>query len=151
VALVDLRAVEPQFPIQVTTLRHSIEEARVLFPVGAATWTTGSGADIDAVADAVRRLNAATAELGYSAHYLLVGRTDTTGSRETNRTLSQRRADAVRAALVARALPPGQLLSRGVGTSDPLRSDDVATARRINRSVSIVVRLTVTGDEGNVP
>jgi OOP family OmpA-OmpF porin len=148
VGFLDLHAVEPRFSSEIATLRRIVEETRVLFPIGSAVWEAGSDADLDAVTAGVRRLNAAISAVGFTARYDVIGRTDTTGSRETNRTLSQRRADAVRATLVARGLSAGQLLSRGIGTTDPLRSDDPATAARINRSVSFAVRLTVTGSEG---
>jgi OOP family OmpA-OmpF porin len=148
VGYLDLHAVEPRFSSEIATLRQTVEATRVMFPIGSASWEMGAGTEIDAVASGMRRLNAAIGAIGYTVRYDLIGRTDITGSRETNRTLSQRRADAVRTALVAQGLSAGQLLTRGVGTTDPLRSDDPATAAQINRSVSFVVRLSVTGSEG---
>ena len=67
------------------------------------------------------------------------GHTDDTGTHAVNMALSQARADAVRAALVAAGVDAGHLVADGVGAARPLvdgKSDD---ARAQNRRVELVV------------
>lgn len=67
------------------------------------------------------------------------GHTDAQGSDESNRALSQRRADAVREYLEGRGVPPEQIRSVGKGESEPIASNDTAEGRANNRRVEIVV------------
>ena len=54
-------------------------------------------------------------------------------------TLSDRRADAVREALVERGVEPERLLARGYGLSRPLEAGTSDEARSVNRRVELVV------------
>lgn len=67
------------------------------------------------------------------------GFTDSTGSKEQNQTLSEKRAWAVKAALVARGLPSNRIDARGYGPSFPVAGNDTATGRQLNRRVEIVI------------
>lgn len=70
-----------------------------------------------------------TAEIG--------GHTDNTGSEEGNNALSQARADAVVAALVARGLPAAALSAQGYGASQPIASNDTDEGRAANRRTTV--------------
>jgi outer membrane protein OmpA-like peptidoglycan-associated protein len=67
------------------------------------------------------------------------GFTDSTGSKEQNQTLSEKRAWAVKAALVARGIPSNRIDARGYGPSFPVAGNDTATGRQLNRRVEIVI------------
>lgn len=56
---------------------------------------------------------------GY-ARIIVTGHTDTVGSAEYNQGLSERRADAVRTALVEMGVPNDQIMTRGLGQTQPL-------------------------------
>lgn len=71
------------------------------------------------------------------------GHTDATGSPEANLTLSLRRAEAVRDALVARGVAAARIVVSGEGAADPVASNDDAQGRARNRRV--VVRLLGSG------
>jgi outer membrane protein OmpA-like peptidoglycan-associated protein len=62
------------------------------------------------------------------------GYTDPTGSEDYNLKLSQRRADAVRNALIQRGIDPARLNAIGMGECCPISSDNAA-----NRRVSLVL------------
>lgn len=68
----------------------------------------------------------------------ITGHTDRAGSAASNLELSLRRAEAVRAALVARGVPESLLSVRGVGESDPFVPTADGVARPENRRVEIL-------------
>ncbi len=69
----------------------------------------------------------------------IAGYTDSTGSDEFNLKLSGQRADAVRMFLVQQGLNPDTVTSMGMGSADPVASNDTAAGRQQNRRVEIVV------------
>ena len=71
---------------------------------------------------------------------VIVGHSDSSGDLEMNRALSERRAEAVRAALVERGVAPGQLAAEGVGYLAPLTANSTEEGRAINRRVELVLR-----------
>lgn len=70
---------------------------------------------------------------------LIEGFTDSTGSADHNLQLSQRRADAVRAALVGLGVPQEKITTRGYGEAYPVASNVDAPSRQLNRRVEIVM------------
>jgi outer membrane protein OmpA-like peptidoglycan-associated protein len=67
------------------------------------------------------------------------GHTDAQGSAGHNADLSQRRADAVRSALVARGYPSDRITTAGLGEDQPVADNASAEGRANNRRVEIVV------------
>jgi outer membrane protein OmpA-like peptidoglycan-associated protein len=68
------------------------------------------------------------------------GHTDNTGSHERNMTLSQERADAVRAWLVNAGVAEGRLEAKGYGPDHPLGPNKTAADRARNRRVQLIIR-----------
>lgn len=71
---------------------------------------------------------------------LIVGHSDNEGALQANIDLSQRRAEAVRDALIDRGVPEAQLEARGVGFLAPLTTNTTEIGRNINRRVELVLR-----------
>ena len=70
------------------------------------------------------------------------GHTDSTGSDETNKTLSQQRADAVKNYLVSQdGLAAEQISAIGFGESHPVASNETADGRSQNRRVEFIFAL----------
>jgi OOP family OmpA-OmpF porin len=69
------------------------------------------------------------------------GHTDSTGSEEKNQHLSQRRAESVRAYLVANGtLPQEKIIAVGYGSTRPLASNKTVEGRAINRRIDVIIR-----------
>jgi outer membrane protein OmpA-like peptidoglycan-associated protein len=93
-------------------------------------------------AESLAQFNRIKAELAArpAPEIIVVGHTDRVGAVEYNDALSLRRAEIVRAALIATGIAPTQIESAGRGEREPAVAtpDEVAEAR--NRRVEITVR-----------
>ena len=70
---------------------------------------------------------------------LIEGFTDSTGSSDHNLQLSQRRAEAVRNALIGLGVKSDKIATRGYGAAFPVASNADAGSRQLNRRVEIVL------------
>jgi outer membrane protein OmpA-like peptidoglycan-associated protein len=77
---------------------------------------------------------------------LIEGHTDSTGSRSINQPLSERRADAVRSALVGMGIGGDRIETRGYADVYPVASNNNAAGRQMNRRVEIIL----SDDKGNI-
>ncbi|MGE4532083.1 MAG: OmpA family protein, partial [Acidithiobacillus sp.] len=68
----------------------------------------------------------------------LDGHTDAVGSAEFNQRLSEDRARAVKAALVADGVPAQQIATRGLGATQPVADNSTDAGRAKNRRVEVV-------------
>lgn len=66
------------------------------------------------------------------------GHTDSQGKFETNLTLSQARADAVRLYLINRGVDAGRIKAVGFGSSKPIADNRTAKGRQQNRRIEVV-------------
>ncbi|MEM9270778.1 MAG: OmpA family protein, partial [Pseudomonadota bacterium] len=71
----------------------------------------------------------------------IVGHSDTQGALDSNRALSQRRAEAVRATLLEQGVPASQVAATGIGSLSPRDTNATPEGRARNRRVEIVVRV----------
>jgi outer membrane protein OmpA-like peptidoglycan-associated protein len=67
------------------------------------------------------------------------GFTDNIGSDSYNQDLSERRAEAVKAALVNRGIDPGRVATEGHGKAYPVASNGDSGGRQLNRRVEVVI------------
>ncbi len=67
------------------------------------------------------------------------GYTDSVGGDTFNLGLSQRRADAVRAALTSRGIDASRITARGFGEANPVANNDTAAGRQRNRRIEVVI------------
>jgi outer membrane protein OmpA-like peptidoglycan-associated protein len=70
---------------------------------------------------------------------LVLGHADTSGAMETNRKLSQERAQAVGAIFRLSGLQRDRLMLKGVGSDSPRAANDSAQGRSLNRRVEIIL------------
>jgi outer membrane protein OmpA-like peptidoglycan-associated protein len=103
----------------------------VTFPNNSATIQPGLLAELDRIAQVLRN---------YPQTMIRVeGHTDSIGSETYNLDLSQRRAMAVKSALVQRGIGAGRIQEMGFGKSQPVAANDTEAGRQRNRRVEIKV------------
>jgi outer membrane protein OmpA-like peptidoglycan-associated protein len=108
----------------------------VLFDTGRAELKSGAGRKMDQlgqflVEHADRRVQ-------------IDGFTDSVGTDSYNEDLSQRRADAVKAALINRGVQPSRIGTEGYGKAYPVANNNDSGGRQLNRRVEVVIG----GDNG---
>ena len=79
------------------------------------------------------------------AQIFLAGYTDSTGDERVNQSLSLKRAEAVRAALLREGVAPGRIEYEGFGDANPVASNDTYQGRASNRRVEIQLRSSGVG------
>lgn len=103
----------------------------VLFDTGGHTLSPDAKKRLDVVAHALKD--------NPTRAVTIAGYTDNQGRSETNRTLSQKRADAVRAYLEKQGVPATRLASEGRGDTNPVATNDTEEGRADNRRVEITM------------
>ncbi|HEU0201299.1 MAG TPA: OmpA family protein [Burkholderiaceae bacterium] len=110
----------------------------VLFDTGSANLKPGAKRKLDQLAEFMKQ---------HSERKLRIeGFTDSTGSVDTNQVLSERRAAAVRTALIERGVAPERVETVGYGPAFPVASNADAAGRQQNRRVEIVI----SDEQGNL-
>jgi len=103
----------------------------VLFDTGATQIKAGGMRAVQKLADVLKE---------YPQRSVLIeGFTDSTGGSEYNQGLSDRRAKAVRTALLDSGVSADRITDRGYGQAFPVASNATASGRQLNRRVEIVV------------
>ena len=79
------------------------------------------------------------------------GHTDSIGSDQYNQQLSEKRAESVRAYLIANGVTPDSVTAEGFGKADPVADNSTAQGRKLNRRVDMVVSGDVIGTQIGSP
>lgn len=75
------------------------------------------------------------------------GHTDSVGSEDSNRGLSERRANSVKSYLVGQGVASSRLSATGMGEGSPVAGNDSVTGRQQNRRVEVIIANTVTSSK----
>jgi outer membrane protein OmpA-like peptidoglycan-associated protein len=102
----------------------------VLFDTGRATLKPGADRTIDRLAQALKD--------NPNTKVQIEGHTDSVGGDDYNMALSERRAEAVSAALRMRGVPSDRYEAKGLGKDFPVASNSTAEGRQQNRRVEII-------------
>lgn len=70
---------------------------------------------------------------------IVEGYTDSTGTASHNQSLSERRADSVRAALVKMGVDPARIVAQGYGKEYPVADNNSTSGRAMNRRVEVTI------------
>ncbi len=122
-------SITPPPPARVTVGKEKLElNEKVYFDTGKASIQTVSYSLLDEVAAALKSHDDLK-------HVEVEGHTDNTGKAKFNKTLSQERANAVRAYLVNKGVDESRLSAKGFGSEKPVDSNKTAKGREANRRV----------------
>jgi outer membrane protein OmpA-like peptidoglycan-associated protein len=108
----------------------------VLFDTGKAQLNPGSSRKLDQLAQFLNEHPERRVQID--------GFTDSVGTDSYNLSLSQERADTVKASLVSRGVDRSRIGSQGYGKGFPVASNDESGGRQLNRRVEVVIG----GDDG---
>ena len=100
---------------------------QITFNAGSATIDNQAARVMDEIAEVLRSCGRIEMEIG--------GHTDSQGSLEGNMRLSQQRAEAVIAGLLARGIPVSDLVAKGYGPEFPIADNATAAGREANRRI----------------
>jgi outer membrane protein OmpA-like peptidoglycan-associated protein len=103
----------------------------VLFDTGRAELKSGASRKIDQLAQFLVEHSDRRVQID--------GFTDSVGTDSYNEELSQRRANAVREALIARGVDSSRIGTEGYGKSYPVASNNDSGGRQLNRRVEVVI------------
>jgi outer membrane protein OmpA-like peptidoglycan-associated protein len=103
----------------------------VLFDTGRAELNPGAATKMDQLTEFLKEHPDRRVEID--------GFTDSVGSDAYNEELSERRANAVKAALVSRGVDPTRINTQGYGKAYPVASNSESGGRQLNRRVEVVI------------
>lgn len=131
--------------IHIQTPRVPVEVLNRTLSSTVLNFAPASAALPPASAPALQRAAAEIKNMPANSVIEIAGHTDNTGNADTNMTLSERRAEAVRDALVQDGVSPSMLTAKGYGDSQPIAANDTAAGRMRNR------RIVFTSTEVSAP
>jgi outer membrane protein OmpA-like peptidoglycan-associated protein len=106
--------------------------------LGDVSFTSGKADLRPAAMDILKRLVTFLAK--YHDHSVSIqGYTDSVGNEGDNQELSERRANSVKAYLVAQGIDSTRLLAVGKGQSEPIAGNDSRSGRQQNRRVTVII------------
>lgn len=103
----------------------------VLFETGKSTLKGGAPAHLEKLAAFLNK--------NVNRSIIVEGHTDSVGSESSNLSLSERRANSVRAYLVSRGVDPARIHASGKSEDMPIADNDSATGRQQNRRVEVII------------
>jgi outer membrane protein OmpA-like peptidoglycan-associated protein len=111
-------------------LKNFVEKTRLIFVAEKTAPGPGSTAKIQELAKLLKK---------DSARIQITGHTCSLGPKELNQKISEQRAQATKAALVAQGVSPDQVETRGVADSEPIGDNKTVAGRVANRRVSFKI------------
>jgi outer membrane protein OmpA-like peptidoglycan-associated protein len=106
---------------------------------GAVVFASGQSALLPSARNKLSEVATALSTGDGGSKIVIEGHTDSTGSEETNRELSLKRATAVRDELIAQGVSSDRVSVEGFGASRPIADNSTQAGRANNRRVEIVI------------
>lgn len=103
----------------------------VLFDLGRAQLKPGGLLKLQSLADFLQE--------NPERQVIIEGHTDSSGSASYNQSLSERRANAVRLALIKMGVSPERIVAQGYGKDYPVADNGTAAGRALNRRVEVTI------------
>lgn len=111
----------------VAMINAALNKAKITFSPGSVAIEASAASTIDAIAEIMKSCPDVAMEIG--------GHTDSQGSEELNKSLSQQRANSVLNTLLARRILTGNLSAHGYGEEQPIGDNETEAGREANRRI----------------
>lgn len=115
------------------TLTEPTAIYQVYFDADSTALKTGSAADLEAVAEAIKAFPG-------NANVYVVGHSDDSGTPDYNQRLSEARARAVSAYLATRGISVDRIVTESYGSTRPISSNTTPEGRQMNRRVEVYLK-----------
>lgn len=112
-------------------IKLTLKENAVRFDTGKATLTSTAKANLDKLVTVFNEYP--------DTDIVIYGYTDSTGSDAINQPLSEQRAASVRAYLTSKGLASSRFKTMGMGSADPISSNETVEGRSENRRVEFAI------------
>ena len=132
------KAESDQLMKELASLKAQQTERGIVLTIGDVLFATGK-ADLSANADKSVAKLAEFLKKNPNRNVLIEGHTDSVGKDDSNLALSQKRADSVKAKLVADGIEAGRITTVGYGKKFPVASNDTKAGKAQNRRVDVVI------------
>jgi len=76
----------------------------------------------------------------------IIGHTDNVGTKESNQVLSEKRANEVKNFLIKELVPTEKIMSKGMGESKPIDTNDTKVGQAKNRRVEFILSSPATNE-----
>ena len=106
-----------------------IMPGNITFPTGSSQISGGFHQTLDSIVVVLKEYEKTAIKIG--------GHTDSTGSQQTNQTLSEQRAESVRQYLISGGVKAGRVQAVGYGPRYPIADNNTAAGRDQNRRVEL--------------
>ena len=114
------------------SLDSVLASATIEFETGSSRLSTEGVRTLDRIVPILRKASALAIQID--------GYTDSSGAASANVTLSQQRADAVKAYLSSKGIAAARLSTHGYGPANPVASNETASGRAKNRLIELTVK-----------
>ena len=145
VAAIDDSALQNQSRVELQSLQTTLRARVIHFGIDT-TRGDVDGVTLQRLASDLRHLRVLAQGLGLSPQVVLVGHSDATGTPARNRVLSLHRAEWLHEQLLKLGVDPTPLQVRAAGSSEPVSTEETPEGQAQNRSVTLDIHLTRTGD-----
>jgi len=132
------KAESDQLMKELASLKAQQTERGIVLTIGDVLFATGK-ADLSANADKSVAKLADFLKKNPNRNVLIEGHTDSVGKDDSNLALSQKRADSVKAKLVAGGIEAGRITTVGYGKKFPVASNDTKAGKAQNRRVDVII------------
>ena len=120
-------------------IRQHIHQQHVFFRTGRKDLAPEQQSAIEQIVNNLKELDALAQALNRRYQVDIIGHSDSTGTAEINMQISQQRAESILAIIESKGLGKQNLNAKGVGDTQPLRSEKDGQDRFFNRAVSFKV------------
>ena len=110
---------------------HLTMPSNITFSSGEASLASSAYAPLDSIAAVMKEYNKTLLSID--------GFTDSTGSAAVNMALSEQRAISVKEYLAGQGIDLTRMITQGMGSANPIASNDTAAGRAMNRRVEIQI------------